>query len=254
MTADKKHIKPKFSRLLLTSIIFTAIGLLSLCAVVYSWVTGIGFLSYLVYCIVVFPALVICCLAVLFGIVDIVICVIKKEKLNRSSWASFSSIFLALMTILIICLFLTQFRYMYYKDRCLNNLRNMIEPMGKYSRDKGKYPDADKWCDLLLEHAKYDLNYGKYFDWALICPGAGDGRCHYAINPNVTTADRSSDTVLLFECKAGWNQFGGPEILTLENHDGKGCNILFADRHIEWVSAEKIKDLKWIPDTKRRKP
>jgi len=190
---------------------------------------------------------------ILFGITHIVICVIKKEKLN--SWLNFSGIFLASVTILTISLFLTQYHSMVYREMCLNKLRGINVATISYSHDNGKYPDADKWCDLLLEYTKDNDHYQeKNFDRVLICPGAGDGRCHYAINPNVTRADWCSDIVLFFECKAGWNQCGGPEILTLENHDGKGCNILFADMHGEWVSAEKIKDLKWIPDTKGRKP
>jgi hypothetical protein len=28
--------------------------------------------------------------------------------------------------------------------------------------------------------------------------------------------------VLLFETKAGWNQHGGPELFTFDNHDPKG--------------------------------
>jgi len=250
MTADKNHIKRKLW-LLVPSTICTTIGLLSLCPIALSWITKDDFILSMVYNVFYSSALAICCLAVLFGIVDVAICVIKKEKLNRSSRVSFSSIFLALATILTLCLFLPQFHSMYYKEICAKNLRNTGDAMWKYSRDKGKYPDADKWCDLLLEYTEKDVyRYGKNFDRSLKCPGAGQGRSHYVINPNVTPADWSSDTVLLFECKAGWNQFGGPEILTLENHEGKGCNILFADLHMEWVSAEKIKDLKWIPDTK----
>jgi len=51
--------------------------------------------------------------------------------------------------------------------------------------------------------------------------------------------------VLLFETKGGWNQFGGPEILTTENHKGKGCNILFNDGSVEFVKPERLGELKW---------
>jgi prepilin-type processing-associated H-X9-DG protein len=50
--------------------------------------------------------------------------------------------------------------------------------------------------------------------------------------------------VLLFETNGGWNKFGGPEILTTENHYGKGSNILFNDGHVRFVSHEFDK-LKW---------
>lgn len=52
---------------------------------------------------------------------------------------------------------------------------------------------------------------------------------------------RSSEKVY----KQRWNQVGGPEILTTENHKGKGCNILFNDGHVEFVKPERLGELKW---------
>jgi len=68
--------------------------------------------------------------------------------------------------------------------------------------------------------------------------------CHYAINPNVSPYSHSR-LVLLFETEGGWNQFGGPEILTFENHKGKGCNILFNDGHVDFVKPKQLGELKW---------
>jgi len=51
--------------------------------------------------------------------------------------------------------------------------------------------------------------------------------------------------VLLFETRAGWNQFGGPELLAPENHQGDGCNILFNDMHVEFVETERFGELRW---------
>jgi len=45
--------------------------------------------------------------------------------------------------------------------------------------------------------------------------------------------------------KLRWNQFGGPELLTTENHNGEGCNILFNDGSVKFVKAEDIGELKW---------
>jgi prepilin-type processing-associated H-X9-DG protein len=50
---------------------------------------------------------------------------------------------------------------------------------------------------------------------------------------------------LLFETKAGFNQVGGPELLTTDNHNGKGCNVLFADNTVEFVKTEELANLKW---------
>ncbi len=51
--------------------------------------------------------------------------------------------------------------------------------------------------------------------------------------------------VLVFESRPGWNQAGGIELLTTENHRGEGCNVLFVDGHVEFVKPEDIPKLRW---------
>jgi hypothetical protein len=51
--------------------------------------------------------------------------------------------------------------------------------------------------------------------------------------------------VLLFETPPGWNQSGGPEILTTENHMRDGCNIVFVDAHTRFVRQKDLEDLRW---------
>jgi prepilin-type processing-associated H-X9-DG protein len=82
------------------------------------------------------------------------------------------------------------------------------------------------------------------------CKGTKKGPCNYAINEKIVQLKRNTPhfTVLLYETNPGWNQSGGPEILTTDNHKGKGCNILFVDMHIQFVRTEYLKDLKWEPD------
>ena len=81
-----------------------------------------------------------------------------------------------------------------------------------------------------------------------ICPSAGEGKSHYAMNPNCEP-NSPADTVLLFETEGGWNQFGGPEILTTENHNGEGCNILFNGGYVEFVKTKNLDKLKWKADS-----
>jgi prepilin-type processing-associated H-X9-DG protein len=133
----------------------------------------------------------------------------------------------------------------------------------------------DKWCDLLTE--------GRYGQRAedFLCPSSGAirGESSYAMNINVADNFRAvrPDIVLLFETNFGtdpngrqallkdrrcfpslrygdpetrvhrlrWNQLGGPEILTTENHKGKGCNILFVDGRVEFVKTKNLSKLKW---------
>ena len=111
-----------------------------------------------------------------------------------------------------------------------------------YANDQDGFPDTSKWCDLLIEHA--ELNPGTFR-----CKGAlQQGRCHYAMNKNVinfSKRDIPPDMVVLFETHPGWNQVGGPELLTTDNHQGEGCNILFADNHVEFVRTQNLDRLKW---------
>ena len=100
-----------------------------------------------------------------------------------------------------------------------------------------KYPTPNKWCDLLLQ-----CDYAS--ERRFVCRSAGQGRSHYAMNPNCEP-NSPPDTVLLFETEAGWNQFGGPELLTFDNHYGEGCNVAFNDTHVEFISPKETAQLKW---------
>ena len=130
---------------------------------------------------------------------------------------------------------------------CSINLTVLREAMLDYNSDfNSQYPVPDKWCDLIVRHSKVREIF-------FVCPKAGKGRCHYAINPYCEPTS-PPDVVLLFETKCGWNQSGGPELLTLENHDGKGCNVSFNGGSIEFVRAERLGELKWVTEKKDSEP
>jgi competence protein ComGC len=121
---------------------------------------------------------------------------------------------------------------------CRANLHKIGMAIKQYASDNdNKYPTVDKWCDLLMGHREL-------IEKQFVCPSVREGRCHYAMNPNCEP-NSPGDVVLLFETKGGWNQFGGPEILTFENHKGKGCNVLFNSGHVEFVKPEQVSKLKW---------
>jgi len=135
---------------------------------------------------------------------------------------------------------------------CSNNLSRLGKAMLIYSNDnQGRYPESDQWCDLLLEYNQVELKHflcpGITFRWrrqVLPWPVPRNERCYYAMNPNCEP-DLPADTVLLFETKGGWNRFGGPEILTTENHVVRRCNVMFNDGRVEFVETERIVELKW---------
>jgi prepilin-type processing-associated H-X9-DG protein len=124
---------------------------------------------------------------------------------------------------------------------CANNLRALVRAMMFYANDyEDEFPKADRWCDLLLQYKD-----GYVTEEMFVCPSAEGGPGHYAINPNAKSTSSEPSMVLLFETRAGWNQFGGPELLAPENHQGRGCNILFVDGHVEFVESERFDELRW---------
>jgi prepilin-type processing-associated H-X9-DG protein len=150
-------------------------------------------------------------------------------------------VFLILLGILMPALSRT--RDLAYRMTCGVNLSSLGKAMQVYANDnKDKYPTPSKWCDLLVTNVNVDKQQFR-------CKGAPDGPCNYAMNPAIEKLGRDSpsDMVLLFETKPGWNQNGGLELLTTENHSGQGCSILFNDGHVEFVKTEDLSKLRWDP-------
>ncbi|MDI9432852.1 MAG: hypothetical protein QM570_14145 [Planctomycetota bacterium] len=59
-------------------------------------------------------------------------------------------------------------------------------------------------------------------------------------------ANSPPDMVLLFETKAGWNQHGGPELFTFDNHDPKGGCVLLNDGTVKFIrTEEELHALRW---------
>jgi len=126
--------------------------------------------------------------------------------------------------------------------RCMWNLRELGKVINEYSESHNRQlPVFNKWCDLLSPDLTENL---------FICPSSDKAKCHYAMNPNCE-ANSPNDVVLLFETKGGWNQYGGPEMLTFENHRDKSCNILFKDRNVSYVIPEGLDDLNWGDEQKQ---
>lgn len=156
---------------------------------------------------------------------------------------------LPILGILINALWVFSSAYVYWLDRqcqqassrldCSAHLRELAIAMRLYAdENEHRYPTPDKWCDL-LEKGNYVVR------GQLRCPGDKKGPCSYATNPDCHPSS-PKDVPLLFETKGGWNQLGGPEILSTGNHEDKGCNILFADGTTRFLKTEELSQLKCL--------
>jgi len=110
-------------------------------------------------------------------------------------------------------------------------------------------PAADEWCDVthrVMERAYSSVGiYAESVAKPHICPAARKGKNHYAMNPHCKP-DSPSDMVLLFETEAGWNQHGGPELFTFDNHDPRGGCVLLNDGTVKFIrTKEELQQLHW---------
>jgi hypothetical protein len=172
---------------------------------------------------------------------------IRKAKGQRTGYAlAVSGIIInTLLCVGLAADYWSEYRWRTLGPRlnCAANMRSLAMTMIVYASDdeQGRFPTADRWCDLLLKDNRAE-------DDQFVCREAakrgGNPRCNYAINPNARSSS-PPDTVLLFETKGGWSQHGGAEILTTENHRGKGCNIVFNDTSVKFVPTNELSQLKW---------
>jgi len=141
----------------------------------------------------------------------------------------------------------------YLRVKCADNLRSLYQAFWFYFQKNKSYPSPDKWCDAVVQHNQDDV-YGddRYMEF-FKCPSADEGEYHYAMNPNCKP-DSPPETVLLFETKDGWNQHGGPELFTFDNHEPKGGCVLLNDGNLYGVAfptmrfirtKEELHNLRW---------
>lgn len=207
------------------------------------------------------------------------------EKEKNTTPKGFTSTEILVTIIIIMCvLVFSMFFLKRAKKRSdmilyLNDLKLLYKAIQNYAQDfDHQYPTPNKWCDLLVDHAEipegtfHAFASGDPQGYVTIDPNDKpiypvkvelvreyndtEGKhwyeyfirwSHYAINSDANL-NSSPSTVLLFETKGGWNQFGGSEILSIDNHlsEGrKGCTVLFNDGHVEFVKPKDIAKLNW---------
>jgi prepilin-type processing-associated H-X9-DG protein len=118
----------------------------------------------------------------------------------------------------------------------------------EYATDhNGQLPDANHWPDLLQPHNTTPIRL-------LVADPAAQmaGGRIVAMNAKLSGVSLQSirdpgRTVLFFECADGAPPAGGPGNLPPKPHHGRIFNICFADGHVEAMSPEACKNLKWEP-------
>ena len=142
-------------------------------------------------------------------------------------------------------------------------------------------PDPDQWCDVIVQNMRrhYITDYrldGKrrcqYPDRVIArrftCPAVhaptdangvysppdetnplsqpvDSWVSDYAMNSNCREGS-PDDMVFLFESQPGWNQHGGPELFTFDNHYPKGGCVLLNDGKVKFIRTdEELQQLRW---------
>jgi prepilin-type processing-associated H-X9-DG protein len=213
------------------------------------WSFVLAIIGFFTFMITALPALI-------CGIISLVK-ISKSNSQLKGTGLAVSGIVLSSIGVIILPLLmimvgimmpaLAQARMVAQKMVCATNLKSLGVAMMVYATDHNDmYPPADNWCDVLIK----DCNISPR---QFCCPAsdAKEGQSSYAININVAGKKISEippDTVLLFETTPAVNPAGDAEILSTENHQRDGCNILFADCHVEFVKKENLSTLRWKPD------
>lgn len=194
--------------------------------------------------------------ALICGIISLVKISNSKGQLKGTGLAvtgialsSIGAIILPLLVMMLAILMpaLAKVRVLAQTTMCATNLSGLGKAIVVYTEDyNGTYPPADSWCDELIKNC--DVSPEQFR-----CPGsdATEGNASYAFNINLSgkkTSEIPPDVVLLFETTPAVNPAGGPEILSTDNHQRDGCNVLFADGHVKFIKSEELDDLRWTSE------
>ncbi len=135
--------------------------------------------------------------------------------------------------------------------KCAENLYRLRNGLWPYAREPRPHVDPNRWCDTIVEHSRR----AQWFTCPSV-PAATDEddssgqspktrASDYAMNSNYREGS-PDDMVFLFESKPGWNQHGGPELFTFDNHDPKGGCVLLNDGTIKFIrTKEELGALRW---------
>jgi hypothetical protein len=116
-------------------------------------------------------------------------------------------------------------------------------------KTRRQYPDRviARWFICPAVHAPTDANgvYSPPDETDPLSQPAESWVSDYAMNSNCREGS-PDDMVFLFESQPGWNQHGGPELFTFDNHDPKGGCVLLNDGTVKFIrTKEELQQLRW---------
>jgi len=132
-----------------------------------------------------------------------------------------------------------------WRKDCANKLLALRMRLNDVARARRSCPSPSQWCDAVDHDMRRRGLPEDTIKGVFVCPSVREGKCCYAMNP-ASRPDSPPDMVLLFETRAGWNQHGGPELFTFDNHDPKGGCVLLNDGTVKFIrTEEELKQLRW---------
>jgi len=238
------------------------LAIASCCLALLPWPFGLGL------CVIPLPApvavfiLMSCPLSVLIGISALVSIRYRRPKLRGKSLA-IAGIAISVASIVFYLVYFHNVNRLIYQPMseiraCQSNMSRLYTSLKGYAiNHDGLLPAGPNWCDELLEE-------NNELAAIFVCQYSDGkpGQSSYALNKNVAgqkLSDLPRDTVLLFETTAGWNQVGGPELITTDNHwqvsiddnhlvgSTGHCNVIFARGGTQHFPSDKIHELRWKP-------
>jgi hypothetical protein len=235
---EPENKKPSFSKLAVISFSFVILGLCAFCInLLFREIDC----NYQTIVVADWTVLLLTIAGITFGIIAEVQ-IRKRKGKHRGQVLLISAQVIAVITLIGMTLIPLPMRII-TNDRfsCGSNISSIGKAMFLYADEyNNTYPPCNQWCDSLKK--RVDVNYRQFICKAAVRQG-DKCSCHYAMNPDCEP-NSPNDVVLLFETKGGWNQCGGPELLTFDNHHGQ-ATVLFNDGCIGFIRPENVGKLKW---------
>jgi len=236
----EKTGKPKTSKLAIASLALAFVGLL-LCSL------SIRELEIIYACWLIWVVAFACGRSYLTS----------AKKIKSPLWArriAFTGCLLAVLFALGMT-FMIHDIHLISASYCRSNIRFLGNGIRAYcAKNDGKFPEPSNWCDLVISEANSVWGLSEE---TLRCPKVPNGKSGYAFNKNLAglrISEVDPNTVLLFEAEPGWNQNGGPEMMTVKRHQ-----LLFTRKYsyVVCVGTDKVrikavknrqqKKLRWNP-------